>query len=1398
MILLQWFLFWNSLLLGVIVVVEGRRTEREILNQLFADTAGPQWLSRNGWATADPICSWYGVTCDDDNTADQGVISLELPSNNVARKLTPHLYQLPLLRFLDLSDNPIQDASLEGLGLVDEGDTSDLGTPSPLIMVDLSQCLLTHVSGIRLAAETLVELRLTKNQLAFFPSDIYQLTNLQKLYVNYNPMRGIISGQIGQLRALQEFYAYSNQLTGSLPTEIGLLDKVRVFTMANNRLTGTIPTEVNNMLNLQVFSLHGGTADDEEGGIGSMESSHADHVGLTGSIPSFAAAPRLSKLFLADNSFTGSLPEDFLAHNQLTEDYVLVNLRNNKLTGGIPPVLRRFSTLNLDLVGNTLTGNIPDYLCTRSQWMNGLVASYGCDAILCHAGSYNDRGQQTSDETPCLPCPGASSGPPGSSGPPVQSGSESPYLLGATSCPNSNPGPGGPVEVGGGTATDSGGLPTVDPARVLMNLYLQTDGSRWEQKSGWEIFDSFTSSSVDLNQIPLDHVDQAVYCHFHGLICDSRGNLVNMMLSNNRLRGTIPPDVFRLPGLRSIDLSFNRIDLDFSKPVSAGGGLAILEHAPELQHLKLSQTSITRVDGISRGADSLTRLFLDGTDLEQAIPSDIYALTNLNNLHLSAAYLTGKMSTEIGLLTGLKTLDLNGNQISGAIPNELGLLTNLEHLDLSDNDFEGVLPTYLEKLTSLLTLRINGARGGLGGKILPFEQMPSLTELQLAYNLLTGSLPDNFLAGTDREIPIKVRLTGNNMVGKLPESLATFPEMIIEVEDNKISEIPAILCEQSLWMEGEVGRTSPNACDAILCPPFTWSPHGKASPTLGLTCEDCPGNAFFGETVCETGDAHKSRETEILDELFQATGGRYWNLTHTNWTKPGIPICQREGVICTGTTDLNTGVTELILSRFGLRGTVPSSVYELTKLRRLALSWNPVELNFTGVGDAQGLEVIQLSGTKITSVAGLESASPVLHEVHLAKTGLEGTFPTELLQARTIRRLFMSGNRLTGTIPSDISQLALEQLHLDGNELTGAIPKEIGMLTNMEELYLQNNKLMGLIPSQLGMMPKLHTLDVSQQRGELKLTGPLYPFDNNPALTTLNFAGNYLAGLLPANLLEKMDEDASITVDLSRNLLAGSVPAEYDRFRLLTIDLANNMIDTIPSVLCDNLEWMDGAPPGTTSCDFILCPPHTTARTGRATAGESCQECPYSGQAPFFGSTACDIAPVEGERDVLVQFYRATNGDDWVYNENWNTVLNVCTWYGIMCNEDFSVTEIRLENNGLENENEDTDVIGLLSRLTNLRAIDLKGNQLVLTLNGIPHGSSLASLRLSSTVLESIEGIGKAKNLTSFHAVDCGMSGNIPEEIYGLDRLVELYLSFNSLNGTLSPSIRKLARLEQL
>ncbi|WP_281615357.1 hypothetical protein [Flammeovirga sp. SubArs3] len=48
------------------------------------------------------------------------------------------------------------------------------------------------------------------------------------------------------------------------------------------------------------------------------------------------------------------------------------------------------------------------------------------------------------------------------------------------------------------------------------------------------------------------------------------------------------------------------------------------------------------------------------------------------------------------------------------------------------------------------------------------------------------------------------------------------------------------------------------------------------------------------------------------------------------------------------------------------------------------------------------------------------------------------------------------------------------------------------------------------------------------------------------------------------------------------------------------------------------------------------------------------------------------------EREILMRFYEATNGDNWVYSENWGSDLPVSEWFGITTNSDGKVIIIDL------------------------------------------------------------------------------------------------------------------------
>jgi Leucine-rich repeat (LRR) protein len=592
-----------------------------------------------------------------------------------------------------------------------------------------------------------------------------------------------------------------------------------------------------------------------------------------------------------------------------------------------------------------------------------------------------------------------------------------------------------------------------------------------------------------------------------------------------------------------------------------------------------------------------------------------------------------RLTAKLVLFLFFFRLQLNENEFQGQIPKELGQLTDLEHLDLSDNDFGGQLPPELNELSKLRSLRINKSRGNLTGDLLGFDRLEVIEELELFSNLLSGSIPTGFLSGKiDKSGRIKVRLNGNQLNGAIPSDLAEFTNMELDLEDNSISDIPQSLCENhDDWMSGEVGLVD-GGCDAILCRPGSWSPHGKAVSSLNVNCAPCEANTFFGETACEATGAVRSREAEILDNFFSATGGRYWSETHTNWTKPSIPICYREGVKCgVASDDGNSGVTELRLNSFGMRGKIPAEIFELPFIAVMAFSHNPVGIELFGIGKSTTLEVLLLSETDLRNLNGMENAPTQLYEFHAAKNQMIGRFPTQLLQLPKLRKLLLNDNILTGTIPSEITEMgALRELGLWNNLMHGPLPTELGQLTDLLQLEVQNNFFSGLLPTQLGDLSKLEHIDLSMQLSNNKLTGPLFDFATNPRLFYVNLSDNSFAGTIPSTFLSAASETALITLDLSHNQLSGSIPIEIKTLTQLDIRLTGNMIDTIPDALCDISGWMGGLVGETESCNAIMCPPGTFTSVGRQTdRNEDCQDCNNVEEAPYFGSTSCAKVDIE-------------------------------------------------------------------------------------------------------------------------------------------------------------------------
>jgi len=573
----SWLLLRIPLALFILSLVSSQSPDRSRLNRLYEVTNGKHWLNHTNWNTTKPVCSWFGVQCHDGSkTQDTGVVGLFLASNGLVGRVPKILYEDASLKILNLKDNSLTEAGFRGL-------TKE----SKLETVDFAQNGLTSMEGIGNAPDSLHELHLEQNRLNDFPKELTKLHKLKNLFINKNKLHGTLPTEIGKMTSLKHLNAYDNSLSGLIPSEIGLLTELELFSMAENAFTGTIPTTVNSMTSLQTFSLHTGVNKKEA---------------LTGTLPQFRNIPNIKEVYLDGNALTGTIPHNFLENATTADAYIHIGLSFNQLKGTVPPELERFSSLQLNVVGNQIT-HLPKRFCTFGKWMGGTVEQYGCDAILCPNGTYNKDGRQINDEDPCMPCP---------------DGTGSPYL-GATSC-----------DEDGGAAIE----------KILYEFYNALRGPQWVNRDGWEQFDAVSADNLDWASI--------APCTFYGIDC-LFNTIHGIHLHNNGLVGNIPTTLFQLPHLLELDVSRNAVTMTHK-------GFKALGQKGLVTLLNIASTQTQNLTGIGV-MDSVTILDIGGIKIGGPLPTELFDLTSINEIHARFSSLTGTLPTLIGNLVNLTRYD---------------------------------------------------------------------------------------------------------------------------------------------------------------------------------------------------------------------------------------------------------------------------------------------------------------------------------------------------------------------------------------------------------------------------------------------------------------------------------------------------------------------------------------------------------------------------------------------------------------------------------------------------------------------------------------------------------------------------------------------------------------------
>jgi Leucine-rich repeat (LRR) protein len=234
-----------------------------------------KWTSSTNWMSSKSICEWQGVSCDESSGR---VKELDLAHNGIDGFLPAAIGNLTRLKALKMNGH--RPASYSGC--VDQN---------------------LHNSSL--------------------PMELFQLTELETLKLEYNCAGGTLPTEIGNLRSLTDLSLHSNFFHGTIPGSVARLSNLQTFKLGRNPFSGGFPNvsslEKLNILSCNFCSLTGTIPNFFEN-FPEMEIIYFDGNGFTGSLPpSIGKLPKLWSFSFNINNLTGPIPSSYCELPLLTD-----------------------------------------------------------------------------------------------------------------------------------------------------------------------------------------------------------------------------------------------------------------------------------------------------------------------------------------------------------------------------------------------------------------------------------------------------------------------------------------------------------------------------------------------------------------------------------------------------------------------------------------------------------------------------------------------------------------------------------------------------------------------------------------------------------------------------------------------------------------------------------------------------------------------------------------------------------------------------------------------------------------------------------------------------------------------------------------------------------------------
>jgi Leucine-rich repeat (LRR) protein len=455
--------------------------------------------------------------------------------------------------------------------------------------------------------------------------------------------------------------------------------------------------------------------------------------------------------------------------------------------------------------------------------------------------------------------------------------------------------------------------------------------------------------------------------------------------------------------------------------------------------------------------------------------------------------------------------------------------------------------------------------------------------------------------------------------------------------------------------------------------------------------------------------------------------------------------------------------------------------------------------------------------------------NPPLHTDGFALPGTEAGWSGVMISKGLVTQLYLHNRELSGTISPQIGNLTnLTSIDLNSNSLSGCFPESLVNLSKIESpngfrcyrnyleladnasqqlvnwLNTHCNQWKPLLPIEREALiafynstngdtwtnkngwktVPLHTDGFSLPGSEVGWYGVMV---FNGVVSELSFYSNNLCGFIPPAIgnLTNLTK-----LNFTKNQLSGSIPLEIGNLTSLkTLYLNSNQLSGyFPESLVNLTKILKP--------DGFQCYNNLLELDNNAS-----QEL-----VDWLNSHSQLWKPISAfEREILITFYNATNGDNWNYNTGWKTpplhtdgfaMPGTEGWWKGVTVSAGSVINLDIQYNKLNGS-----IPPEIGNLFNLKLLNLSSNQLSGSIPPeIGNLTNLTYLSLSSNQLSGPipSEIGNLTNLTYLSLYSNQLSGSISSEIGNLTKLQTLYLYYNHLTGPIPSEIGNLTKLKSL